>query len=197
MTATETIKAVQRLIGAADDGDFGNKSQAALEAFVLRAKAENSTNLIPGVVDERSRKNIDTLLPKVQTTFVRFLTDLNVALAPYRVVAKIISGTRTYAEQNALYAQGRTKPGKVVTNATGGASNHNFGVAADIGLFKDGKYLSESPLYRTAGAVGKSLGLNWGGDWKGSIVDEPHFEYPTGLTLSQMRDRVASNTAIV
>ena len=88
---------------------------------------------------------------------------------------KIISGLRSYAEQDALYAQGRTAPGNIVTKARGGYSNHNFGIAFDIGVFEGNKYLPESPKYKAVGALGMDLGLEWGGNWK-SIVDQPHFQ---------------------
>ena len=72
---------------------------------------------------------------------------------------------RTYAEQNELYAQGRTKPGPIVTKAKGGYSNHNFATAFyDIGIFSpDGKhYLDESPDYQRCGddrvATGPGVG---------------------------------------
>jgi peptidoglycan L-alanyl-D-glutamate endopeptidase CwlK len=143
--------------------------------------------------DERTERNLKTLLPAAQDKARDFMEALEAA----GIHAKIISGTRTSAEQNALYAQGRTTPGKIVTNARAGFSNHNFGVAWDIGIFtEDGKYLDESPLYKKAGAIGKKLGLEWGGDWKG-IVDEPHFQVPTGLTLAQMRQRVADGIPIL
>ena len=102
------------------------------------------------------------------------------------VCVQIISGTRTYAEQDALFAK-RPK----VTNARGGFSNHNFGVAWDIGLFQGKRYLEDSPLYAECGHIGQSLGLEWGGAWK-SIQDEPHFEVKTGLTMAEKRARVAS-----
>ena len=51
---------------------------------------------------------------------------------------RIIQGFRTYAEQDALYAQGRTKKGKKVTNAKGGQSNHNLGLAIDVAEIKNG-----------------------------------------------------------
>jgi len=111
-------------------------------------------------------------------------------------VVKIISGTRTYAEQDALYAKGRTAPGFKVTNARAGYSNHNFGVAFDVGIFNGSDYLEDSPLYRKLAPVGKALRLSWGGDWK-SIKDEPHYEYPTGLTLAQMRARVAEGHSVI
>ena len=116
---------------------------------------------------------------------------------------KVISGTRTYEEQDALYAQGRTKPGKKVTNARGGYSNHNFGIAFDIGVFEGTKYLGESPKYKAVGAIGLDLGLDWGGNWT-SIKDQPHFQLrpkwaaqlPEREMLAQLRIRKADNTPV-
>src|SRR5205085_10929340 len=116
-------------------------------------------------------KCIASLVPEIQDTartLVRMAAETGITI-------KIISGLRTYEEQDALFAQGRTTPGDRVTNARGGFSNHNFGLAFDVGIFEDGKYVEESPDYKTVGQIGKSLGLAWGGDWK-SIQDEPHFE---------------------
>lgn len=142
----------------------------------------------------RTEKNLATLVPKAQDAARRFLAELRSHL-PSGVTVEIISGSRSYSEQNALYAQGRTAKGPKVTNARGGQSNHNFGVAWDIGFFKGGKYLDESPLYAFAGGIGRGQGLEWGGDWK-SIQDEPHFQLRTGLTLAEMRDRHDRGIAI-
>lgn len=142
--------------------------------------------------EERTERNIGSLLPKAQEKAREFMGALKAA----GLDAKIISATRSYREQDELYAQGRTKPGPKVTNAKGGYSNHNFGIAWDIGIFEDGKYLEESPLYAKAGAIGKSLGLEWGGDWK-SFTDEPHFQLKTGLTLAQMRQRKSKGEEII
>ena len=100
---------------------------------------------------------------------------------------KVICGHRTYEEQNELYAQGRTKPGKIVTKAKGGQSNHNFATAFDIGIFnKDGtKYFDESPDYEKVGVIGESLGLSWGGRWK--FKDDPHFEFNEGKDMASLR----------
>lgn len=137
--------------------------------------------------DERTEKNLATLLPKAAEVARKFLAAAADYLKDTNIIVKVISGTRTYAEQNALYSQGRTAPGRIVTKARGGYSNHNFGVAFDIGLFLAGKYLDESPIYRKLGTVGESAGLEWGGRWT-SMTDEPHYQVPTGLTLAQMRD---------
>ena len=116
---------------------------------------------------------------------------------------KIISGLRTYAEQDELYAQGRTKPGPKVTKARGGYSNHNFGIAFDVGVFEGQKYLPDSVKYKVVGALGTDLGLEWGGNWK-SFPDQPHFELrPTWAAdlaekevLAKLRERVADGTPV-
>ena len=62
-----------------------------------------------------------------------------------------------------------------MTYARGGQSNHNFGIAFDIGVFEGTKYLTESDKYKAVGVLGMDLGLEWGGNWK-TIVDQPHFQ---------------------
>lgn len=83
---------------------------------------------------------------------------------------------RSKAEQDALYAQGRTKPGSIVTNCRYPYSPHNWGVAFDI-YRNDGKgaYNDSDGWFKKCGAVGKKMGLFWGGDFR-SFVDKPHFE---------------------
>lgn len=132
--------------------------------------------------DARSEKNINTLVPKAQEKARIFLQSVRDA----GINAKIIDGSRTFEEQDALFAIGRTKPGHIVTNAKGGFSNHNFGVAWDIGIFAGTKFITESPQYDKAGKIGKSLGLEWGGDFE-SIIDKPHFQCKTGKTMAQLR----------
>ena len=135
------------------------------------------------MVDERSAKNIKTLHPEVAILAAR-LIETAVAQG---ICVKVISGLRTYEEQNALYAQGRSKPGLIVTKAKGGYSIHNFGCAFDVGIFSpDGKkYYGEHAHYRRVGEIGEELGLEWGGRWK--FVDEPHFQLTRGKSLAEMR----------
>ena len=96
--------------------------------------------------DQRSGKNIETLHPAVRPKAWEFMQKASEYLKENHpnVQVKIISGTRSYEEQDELYQQGRRKPGRVVTNAPGGFSNHNFGIAFDVGLFRSGHYLEES-----------------------------------------------------
>lgn len=82
---------------------------------------------------------------------------------------------RTVEEQDALYAQGRTTAGSIVTNAKGSAyeSQHQWGVAFDFFKNIKGSEFNDTSFFYKVGALAKSLGLGWGGDWK-SFVDLPH-----------------------
>lgn len=103
---------------------------------------------------------------------------------------KIGETLRTVAEQDELYAQGRTKPGNIVTNARGSSysSQHQWGIAFDF-FRNDGKgaYNEDGNFFGRVGAIGTRLGLAWGGDWK-SIVDKPHLYLPDwGSTTTQLK----------
>lgn len=98
---------------------------------------------------------------------------------------------RTVAEQDALYAQGRTKPGKVVTNARGAtySSQHQWGVAVDFFQNIKGHEYDDLSFFNAVGALAKQLGLGWGGDWK-SPVDRPHLYLKDwGSTTTQLKAR--------
>ena len=76
-----------------------------------------------------------------------------------------------------------------VTNARGGESNHNFALAWDIGIFNNGAYLGESPLYDAAAQIVLAAGiagLEWGGNWK-TFQDRPHYQIKSPHTTKQIR----------
>lgn len=109
----------------------------------------------------------------------------------------ITQGLRTMAEQNALYAQGRTRPGAIVTNARGGESYHNYGLAVDFALLlPDGSSVSwdmardgdqdGTPDWREVVQQAKAIGFEWGGDWT-SFKDYPHLQMSFGLRLADLR----------
>lgn len=107
----------------------------------------------------------------------------------------ISQGLRTIEQQDALYAQGRTAPGPIVTNAQGGHSYHNFGLAFDIVVIRDSKATwddkvdvneNDVPDYVDVGTIGEQLGLEWGGRWK--FRDLPHFQMTFGLSLEELRN---------
>ena len=99
----------------------------------------------------------------------------------------IISQTlRTKAEQDAIYAQGRTKPGKIVSNVRYPNSMHCWGVAFDVAVIRGGKAVWDVPAYKPVGTLGESLGLTWGGRWQ-NFPDAPHFELPKYNTSALTR----------
>jgi hypothetical protein len=91
----------------------------------------------------------------------------------------ISDGRRTMAEQRNIYAQGRTKPGKVVSNAKPGQSAHNFGYAVDIWPMKgdDFDWGASGSLFQKMADIAVSMGLTAGYYFK-SIHDAPHIEHP-------------------
>lgn len=98
---------------------------------------------------------------------------------------RITQGFRSIEEQNRLYAQGRTTNGNIVTNARGGQSFHNYGVAVDYVFRKQG-FDAPDYLWTLFGLVGKKHGFFWGGDWKG-FVDRPHLEMTLGHSLQDFQ----------
>lgn len=154
------------------DGTYGPITAGAEQAFA--DQVEEVARIAR--FDPRSEANIRSMQLKAQPFARRSLARL---LAAGRD-AKIISGTRSYAEQNALYRRGRFgNPGPIVTNARGGQSWHNFGLAWDIGLFQNGQYLVTSAPYAVAATIAKMPGLEWGGDWR-TFKDPPHYQVATG-----------------
>lgn len=99
---------------------------------------------------------------------------------------RITEGYRSIERQNELYAQGRTAAGNIVTNARGGQSLHNYGVAVDF-IFRREGYDATEAQWQLLGAVGKSQGFVWGGDWT-SFVDKPHFELTFDYKLSDFQN---------
>lgn len=93
---------------------------------------------------------------------------------------------RTKEEQDKLYAQGRTMPGKIVTQAKGGDSMHNYAVAFDICPIVNGKAVWEISLFNKIGKLGMDIGLEWGGSWK-KFIDRPHFQYTAGHDLTAFK----------
>lgn len=98
---------------------------------------------------------------------------------------RICQGFRTLAQQQSLYAQGRTAPGKIVTHADGiiNKSNHQGGKAVDC-CFLGADPFAETHPWRLYGEAVKAVGLTWGGDFS-TLVDKPHAEWYSGEVPKQ------------
>lgn len=103
----------------------------------------------------------------------------------------VTSTYRDHESQNALYAQGRTTPGKKVTNAKAGQSWHNWRVAVDVVPLRNGKPVwgttgADWELWEAVGNIGESVGLEWAGRWK-TFKEYAHFQYTGGLKLADFQ----------
>jgi peptidoglycan LD-endopeptidase CwlK len=152
-----------------------------------------------------SRKPSD-LHPLVYPMFRSFVARCTKGL-PAHVTVLTTCTFRTRAEQAELYAQGRTKPGKIVTWAPPGSSNHNFEVdgkpaslAFDVVPIRYGKLIwgqsgngldmdptdddrDDLELWQLVGGFGKAAGLAWAGDWRPGKREFPHFEHPKATEI--------------
>ena len=122
-------------------------------------------------------RRIEDLTPATQELYWLFSEAMSRARIPFMVTCTF----RSQEEQDALWNQGRTTPGKVVTWTRN--SRHTKRTAFDIAILRDGKPTWDSkvslndndiPDYQEAGTIGEMVGLTWGGFWK--TPDFPHFQ---------------------
>lgn len=142
------------------------------------------SSVSPKIADASDRR-IAALLPEVAEMAQKLIRSAAKAGIPLVVT----QGYRTAEEQNALFAQGRTAPGIIVTDAPAGYSWHEYRRAFDVAPLNSAgqPYWPEDlAFWARIGALGKAVGLEWGGDWKG-FQDRPHFEYHPGLTIADAR----------
>ena len=117
-------------------------------------------------------------LKKVHPELAKRITFLIQALANEGYTIEVVQGLRTFAEQDELFKQGRSKPGQIVTRAKGGQSNHNYGLAVDLCPFVNGKpQWNDNQGFFRIGVEAARLGLEWGGGWK-KFIDKPHVQMP-------------------
>jgi len=159
--------------------------------------------------DEKTVERIGFLHPALRNEALEIYSDIAEALKG-KAICRFSYTLRTFAEQNDLYAQGRTKTGKIVTNAKGGESYHNYGLAIDIVLLKDtdGNGSFETASWETnvdfdgdgvsdwqeVVKIFKQFGWSWGGDWK--FTDKPHFEKTLGYSIKQLQAKFNSRLFI-
>jgi peptidoglycan L-alanyl-D-glutamate endopeptidase CwlK len=128
-------------------------------------------------------RNLDDLAPPAKQRALAFI-----AAASAKGIDLLVTSTyRDSESQDALYAQGRSTPGNVVTRAKAGQSWHNWRCALDVVPLVNGKAIwDDQALWKQVGEIGKSCGLEWAGDWK-TFKEYPHFQYTGGLTLAQLQ----------
>ena len=127
-------------------------------------------------------RSLDDLVPPAKQRAQAFID-----AAKAKGIDLLVTSTyRDNESQAALFAQGRTTPGKVVTNAKPGQSWHNWRCALDVVPLVNGKAVwDDNALWLQVGKLGKAAGLEWAGDWT-TFKEFPHFQYTGGLTLAQL-----------
>jgi peptidoglycan L-alanyl-D-glutamate endopeptidase CwlK len=128
-------------------------------------------------------RSLDDLAPPAKQRAEAFI-----AAAKEKGIDLLVTSTyRDNESQNALYAQGRTAPGNIVTRAKAGQSWHNWRCALDVVPLVNGKAIwDDQAMWKKVGEIGKSCGLEWAGDWV-TFKEFPHFQYTGGLTLAQLQ----------
>lgn len=156
--------------------------------------------------DQITLDRIKLLHPKLREDVLEIYDEIIAALNG-SAICRFAYTLRTFAEQDALYAQGRTKAGAKVTNAKGGQSYHNYGLAIDIVLLVD---KDKNGTFKTASwdiktdfdgdgksdwmeivAIFKRYGFEWGGDWK--FNDAPHFQKTLGKSVNELAELHKNN----
>ena len=160
------------------DGDGAYSRQNFRDPF--SGSLDHDVAMYDGTWDPLSNQRIEKLDPRIQGAAINFINSVQEV---YGIKLRVDQGLRTIAEQNALYAKGRTSPGGIVTKVRGGFSAHNYGLAIDVVPTVNGhvKWAGAEPILSKISHLGKQNGFEWGGDWnphhkKGGFVDLPHFQ---------------------
>lgn len=201
----ELILLCQAALGVERDGKAGLITWGAVYAAL--AARHGDIPAVPVSVpmsaaearfDERTEKLLATLDPKAIDRFRHFICVSKGIAAQFGCDYRMVSGYRTWDEQAAL---------KKISDAGGahaaaaGGSWHNFKLAGDFGVFRliAGKWVyldGGSPaqqaiaekVHAAIGALAQSLGMQWGGTWKGKSQDTPHFQIDMGRSSPSAAD---------
>jgi len=200
----ENVKAVQRLLKSRGyNSGYADGWVSSVTTNAVRAFQKDNELYQEGIVNPRTRQKLFNPYPKdnfKNRPSSKAISSLNVYVAALakrfleltkanNLDVRITNAFRGWGEQDSLFAQGRTTPGDIVTNARGGDSYHNWGLAFDAVPFENGKVSNDTEKYRKMGQLGQQAELEWGGTFK-SIVDLPHFQYTFALGTWDLLDGV-------
>lgn len=129
-------------------------------------------------------RSLKDLQPKVQLMAEEFVEKCSQAGIDIMIYCTL----RSKEEQDVLYAKGRTTEGKIVTNARGGDSWHNYGCAFDwVPIIAGKPQWDNQPLYARAGIIAEGVGLEWAGRWTGRLREQAHCQFRDGKSLDDMK----------
>ncbi len=134
--------------------------------------------------DEVTDQNIAQLHPAIRLDASVFVNAVERELG---IRLRVYESLRTIEQQDALYAIGRTQTGSVVTNAQGGESYHNYGLAFDLVEVQSDGILNWDTDWEPIARLGRQLGFEWGGDWE-NFPDRPHWQMIFGLSIADLQE---------
>ena len=203
----DAVAQVQFLVGTFVDRGFGNFTKAAITAFQdaqgIQVSAEDKGKVNAetlAALEAANKPTLDSLAKidkrnkkaQLMLEFRKKMAALAERLAARGMDALITDGFRTFQEQDKLFAQGRTEPGDIVTNARGGESNHNYGMAVDLypviggHVFTEPTAANEQRFGEIQQAIideAEALGLTSGTTF-GNLGDKPHVQLLPENTFS-------------
>jgi peptidoglycan L-alanyl-D-glutamate endopeptidase CwlK len=159
-------------------------------------------------MDQNSILKLQQLHPKLRAKAIKCYTEA--VLATPKDIHPVIEQTyRSFAESDYDYQLGRTikNPdgadknhplGQIVSNAPGGYSWHNYGLALDFHLLVNGKAVWDKNQegWMTVVNIFKDAGFNWGGEFTGKFKDAPHLEHKMGMGLVELLKMHIANKLI-
>ena len=176
---SQLASALQSLIGASGGGSsVSGTSGSNMPKPVMGSQIPKPTRATTW--DATTDKRIAELDPRVRQPATNFINDTQDWTG---VKLRANEGYRSVSDQDKYYAQGRTAPGNIVTNAKGGESYHNYGKAMDVVIMTNGQPDWSKQITPAIAAYGKQQGFEWGGDWKGQLRDYPHFQMSLGQSI--------------
>jgi peptidoglycan LD-endopeptidase CwlK len=139
-----------------------------------------------------SSRNLDDLDPRVKALAQQLID----ACTEQGIDLLVTSTYRDNEAQQALYQQGRSLPGPIVTNAKAGQSFHNYRLALDFCPLENGKCAwGDSATFMRVGMIAEGLGMTWAGRWTGPLREMAHVQYTGGLTLADLQAGKTLDTA--
>lgn len=169
------VRYIQQSHGLRPDGLVGAQTFALLDQLFEPSQINfSSSNFVEKPAEVKSNSSLPKILADVHPRLAEKALQMVELAQAESYSIKITQGLRTFAEQDALY---RKRP--KVTNARGGFSYHNYGIAVDFCFVVGGDISWDEKLYKNLGRWASRVGLEWGGNWRFS--DKPHCQLP-GMT---------------
>ena len=181
------VRYIQQSHGLRPDGWVGNQTMTLLDQLFEADKPNfSSSNQVENNSAVILDTNLPTILQGVHPKLAEKALQMVQLASEENYTIRITQGLRTFAEQDRLFAK-RPK----VTNARGGFSFHNYGIAVDFAFVFGNQISWEEKHYKNLGRWASRVGLEWCGNWK--FVDMPHVQLPNMTSIRTLLNCYQAN----